>query len=916
MKALVDCLAEDVPSWAAIFISESDSSNRDLSFSNDAHIHLRHDPGRGSRPMRWIINSRFKSNLSSCKWLGRSGAVTLGSVCLIGTHGALGDGLASSLMDTATLIKQRDWGTTPVVIGDMNIDLLPVQSFDPWASLPNRMSKHAEERVLLYAWLEATGLSVNVPNACISAPTGKWRDACFHAPVSRIPPESSTALPSLLDFSCDRHGLVRSSWLSWAASPGDHAALILEIGSPLQSRKWCKSHWIITDKVACSQFMATHLAVMPDTWAKCLEAVRFTQNMFADHDSCRSRSAHRFPTEAKDLLQLAHGLQDEDAKNARAQAWSLVRSRLKDIAIAKLTEAISVGKPPARAPKMHKILSLASNGSTFETSEEWGPAFLRHYSDKWGARNLAAREEILNCCHSTSGMLLDVTQEEVRQACASIKRRNRLDRDGICVNAIALWNESCGSSAAKSIAKLMASSANCQAQVVHARVFGKLSGHAEVEETRVILPLGAIAQVADVLISCRLNACIDKLLPPVSGTFIGARPKTQSAEIAVAAQLWVEKSLDCGSIGALVQEDVRGHFDTLSIPSIMQWLLRHDVDAALVGAAIRAQMLPAILIQCQAAECRIIGRSTGGLTGSRVAGSLARIPIEQTIADVAKIAGNQGFLAGSLRLTLASYVDNIFVLGKDGPSAVLIADKFEELLAVRWKQTIKPSSREIMVPKGALVGRVNVKRWKLVESMKVLGMSVQHNAETDQSWKETERAALGIFFRRAHSGLVKQLSNSSRHKTLNLTVKPYIMFRLTTTPLSETRVYQVEKMQRRMFNSIARVTQKDGESNHDFYKRKNTQVSSSMKLSGMWHCAAARQHLSFREHIKRSASRLEWAGVLDAWNDEGIAAARAAGARLLRRWRGHVAQSWALSEKTALKHSSDTVPSQARMRTF
>ena len=916
MKALVDLLAEDVPNWAAIFISESDSSNADLSFSTDAHVHERHNPGKGSRPMRWIINSRFKSNIGSVKWLGRSGALTLGSVCLIGTHGGLGDGLAASLVDASTLVRQRDWGTVPVVLGDMNIDILPVQIFDPCAAAPGRREKHKEERGLLYALLAATGLNVSVPCACISAPSGKWRDQCFLAPISRVPPESSAALPSLLDFCCDRGGLVRSSWLSWSAAPGDHASLIIELGSPLTSRKWCKSHWNITDKIACAKFMATHLASAPDTWAKCLDAVRFAQNMFADHQPCRARSANRFPSEAKDLLLLAHSLQDDEAKLVRDQAWSLVRSRLKSIAISKLTEAISGGKPPYRASKMFKILSLSSNGNALNNSEEWGPVFQRHYADKWGARNLTARELIMDCCHSTSGLLLNISQEEVRRACASIKHRNRLDRDGVCVNAIALWNETCGEGAASIIAKLMASNTSSQAQIVHARVFGKLSAHTEVDETRVILPLGAIAQIADVLISCRLNSCIDRLLPPVSGTFIGARPKTQSAEIAVAAQLWAEKSLDCGSIGALVQEDVRWHFDTLSIPSIMQWLLKHDVEPALVGAALRAQMLPQIMIRCQAAECVISGRATGGLTGSRVAGSLARIPIEQTLATVARMAGSQGFAAGEVRLTLASYVDNIFVLGKDGPSAVLIADKFEELLASQWKQTIKPSSREIMVPKGARVGAVNLKRWKLVENMNVLGNTIQHNAETDLAWIDTERRAMGILFRRAHSGVTKYLSAISREKILNLTIKPYLLFRLTPSPLSEHRVYQVEKLQRRCYSTVSGISQQPEESKIVFHKRKHHELSIMMQRGGLWHRAVCKGHLSFRSHIERSAARGEWGGVLEQWQDTSVAAAMLAGRRLWRKFQGHVAQRWASAAAVATSHSNDEHARNAKLRTF
>ena len=914
MKALVNSLSEDVPSWAAIFIPESDSSSLDLDYTEDAHLHLRHKPGKGSRPMRLIVHSRFKSNMTSCKWLGRSGALTLGSVCLIGTHGALGDGLAASLVDTATLIKRRAWGTVPVVLGDHNIDILPVQSFDPWAETPDRSSKHAQERGLLYAWLDATGLSVSVPNACITTPAGRWKDACFLAPVSRIPPEASVALPSLLDYSCHKHGIVRSSWLSWASSPGDHAALFIELGAPLIARKWAKSHWIVTDKDACQRFMASHLAEPPDTWQKCLNAVKFAQNMFGDHKTCRARSAERFPEQAKDLLMAAHGLPPEEATEARSQAWSLGRSRLKSIAIAKVTQSVTEGKPPNKTTKLWKILSLSSKGTLFNSSEEWGPALRRHYSSKWGGHSLAAREVIMDYCYSTNGLVLEISKEEVRTACAAIKHRNRLDREGLCVNALALWNESGTNGTASTIAKLMASNSSCQAQQVHARVFGKSSGHTELSDTRVILPLGAIAQIADVLISCRLNIAIDAILPPQSGTFIGARPGTQSAEIALAAQLWVEKALDCGSTGALVQEDVAGHFDTLAMPLIMQWLIKHHVDAALIGAAMRAQMLPEVITRCQAAECSISGRSTGGLTGSRVAGALARIPIEQTISDLAASARSQGFLAGSTRLTYASYVDNVFVLGKDGASAVLLADQFEKVLATQWKQAIKPSSREIMVPRGALVGRVNLQRWKQVDCMRVLGMCIQDNAESNLTWAQTEKQCMTLYFRRAYSGLSKLLNPAARVKIVNLVLKPFLLFKMAASPLSTTRLYQIEKLQRRVYLGCAGLQRHADEQKDEWHKRRSSSISAAMEKHGLWHSAVARAHTKFAEHIARSEPRKEWAATFDAWRDPEVHRRRMQGLRVGRLWPGHVAATW--RSEVAERHAHDVRASEVKTRTW
>ena len=914
MQALVSGITADCPDWAAIFVSECDSSSRVIDFTNDAHLHLRHMPGKGSRPMQWIVNSKFKACMRSCKWLGRSGALTLGSTCIVGTHNAHGDGLVTSLLQTAALIKQRDWGTTPIVIGDHNIDLLPVCASDPFADLQLRGSKHLEERSLLYAWLQSTGLTVNMPNGCLNAPQGKWHDSCYMAPISRIAGEGSATLPALLDYACDKGGQIKSSWLSWSCAPGDHAALILEIGEPLQARKWAKSHWVVTDADSCRAFMHNHLTTAPTSLTHFHDSLRLAQNMFADRRSCKARSSERFPDQAKTLLEAAHALPQREAAECRQQAWSIVHSRLKAIAIAKISTNIDKGKPPSRATKLWKITTLSINNVPIPSSLDWSAALHDHYHAKWGGKNLTARETIVDYCHCTSGIQLQINASEIESACLGISRRNQLDREGICVNAIRTWCAAQPVTGPAFIAKVMSSNTDSSQQKVHARVFGKSSGDTELTDTRAILPLSSIAQIIDMIVSRRLNTEIDLILKPQPGTYVGARPRTQSCEIAVTVQIWVEKSLDAGSTGAIVQEDVRSHFDTLAMPLILHWLRRHKVDPALIGAAMRCQMMPEVVLQCQGAETSITGRATGGLTGSRVAGALARIPIEQTLSDVAAIAGSLGFDAGPVRLTFASYVDNIFILGKDGASAVLLADKFEEVLASSWQQSIKSSSREIMVPRGALVGAVNLRRWKQVTTMKILGMHVQDNAETNETWEATERLALTTFFRRAHAGLTRFVSTERRVKVANVAIKPLLLFRCAAMPLSETRLYNIEKLQRRLYLSVAGLKQGTSEEKLVWQKRRSSTISNLMTNSGLWHREAAEAHCKFADHIVRSLARLEWPGVMDAWEDTEVAWRRLSGLRLLRRWRGHVAARWRCA--AASSHRQDDTASAARRRFF
>ena len=151
LKAFISSVTQDVKNWAAVFISETDASTANLDFEEDAHVQYRHMPGRGCRPMRWVVNAKYKSSLKGCKWLGRAGALTLGNMCIVGTHNGFGATLTSSLLDAAKLVKKRPWGTCPIVLGDFNIDLLPVQHNDPWGQEADRPLRHREERCLLYS---------------------------------------------------------------------------------------------------------------------------------------------------------------------------------------------------------------------------------------------------------------------------------------------------------------------------------------------------------------------------------------------------------------------------------------------------------------------------------------------------------------------------------------------------------------------------------------------------------------------------------------------------------------------------------------------------------------------------------------------------------------------------------------------
>ena len=89
--------------------------------------------------MAWLINKSFATKVRGVKWARRSGSLhieTNGSdpMCIIGAHIGHGDSLCEDLNVMTTLCKARTWGSKVLMVGDWNVDMLPAEATDPWAS--------------------------------------------------------------------------------------------------------------------------------------------------------------------------------------------------------------------------------------------------------------------------------------------------------------------------------------------------------------------------------------------------------------------------------------------------------------------------------------------------------------------------------------------------------------------------------------------------------------------------------------------------------------------------------------------------------------------------------------------------------------------------------------------------------------
>ena len=129
------------------------------------------------------------------------------------------------------------------------------------------------------------------------------------------------------------------------------------------------------------------------------------------------------------------------------------------------------------------------------------------------------------------------------------------------------------------------------------------------------------------------TAILDRLLPPVLGCWVGARPGTQALEIAHGLHLVLEKGLDSKSRAAIAQQDIQSFYDTMRLLRIVKWLEHHGVPAPDVECLWRHQLIPEVVLHIGSVQVAVGNRCMGGLTGSPVAGVLGRVPVESMIAS-------------------------------------------------------------------------------------------------------------------------------------------------------------------------------------------------------------------------------------------------------------------------------------------
>ena len=378
---------------------------------------------------------------------------------------------------------------------------------------------------------------------------------------------------------------------------------------------------------------------------------------------------------------------------------------------------------------------------------------------------------------------------------------------------------------------------------------------------------------------------------------------TQTMDIISGLSLMVEKSLDLESLGAIAQEDVKQHYDTIHLVRIFHWLVAQGLSTSLAATFLCHQLLPGIKISMMGSSAMICNRCRGGLTGSRVAGQLGRVPVQATVYSLLPSFRKLAWSFEGVTLAVASFVDNLYFVAPTAWKATRMADLFAEGVSQNWDQDIKPTSRQVLPVFGAEATDVTSEAWETLSCMKVLGHAIDNRGSIDMDFRLTQTKMWRAFWGNAGRLTSKRIPRKLKLLLLQRTTLSVADQHMVRWPFTAERAKAVDRMQRKMLLSCINVERQDGEDTQDLWLRRKRIIRTLQEELGKWSDRWAQQVVKWLAHIKRDPNDSWPSQLLMIRDPESLQQRRWVWHRpRTRRFPGFTSARWCESVATAELH--------------
>lgn len=750
--------------------------------------------------MAWAVRAPYVGQVVSVRPLGRAQMLKLRPVaggrsglCAVGHHAPHDDDdLVAHLADLSTLATDTRGSSAWIILGDANADFVA----------PGGESARAgplwDRRSAYHRFAATVDAAVILPEIGDS-PGGRWAEACREEPYTRLPRGEERAAPSCLDVVVAPRRSAAAARISWALSVDDHAALIVTADVPLRRPP---RRWRPVSPTAFARSVASAAEALPPcaSSSRFRAVVRLHMRAHADRRSAVGRRVARVPFVARDAFSRSSRAPTEEERvfHRRVAHEALVaESRRRRRAAVRRVAQRGGNVAPRRA--LHDIASIVQgDGTILADTADIGHVVWAHFARKWGVGDEDARTRADMACESLGHDVPVWTDDDIVGILGAARRPHAIDALGDCALALQLSATLVPSRVADVVRSVAASDASMKSEVIRGVALGKKTSSPRADQIRMLLPQGVVSTVIDVLLARAVHDHVDNL-PPVPGLLEGAVAGAEHSAsfIAHVARLFVEKTLDTMSEGALMQSDIRAFYDNVDVIKAAQLARSDGLDAATAAAVLRHQLSPGIHVRVSGADGGIIeGRTTGALTGSRLAGALGRVVIRSAAAHLWVARAASAVVLGSTPpMMVATYVDNVLILGKDASGAEATFRELRAFLDRAWGLDLPDASTEILVPRGSRVRPSG--DYTQVERMRFLGHILESSGSVRSCWRHARnqvyaraQAAMRVA-RRAHVPVVERL------RALDAVLWPALMFRAPTWPPHACILGEADALQRR-----------------------------------------------------------------------------------------------------------------------
>ena len=382
---------------------------------------------------------------------------------------------------------------------------------------------------------------------------------------------------------------------------------------------------------------------------------------------------------------------------------------------------------------------------------------------------------------------------------------------------------------------------------------GKESAVSELDKIRLIVPQTSLVALADIVLSEFLNSFINDQFKGLGDHFyIGARKYTQPLEVAFAGQLMIDKGLDLRSEGCLGQADIQQYFDNLPFQQLVRFCKTRGLPSPNIACVIRHQLITSLYVHVSGASRvhMVRNRARGGLTGSRVALALARIPVEDMCFKFNDVWRTHAF-AGTI--CVATWIDNLFVFGKTLTSTLTVLRESETFLENVWKLKFKPSSKQLMVPFAQPCTDM-LEEYPVVSAFKILGHLLIPDGGSQACRDSTIRACWRSFWANVHRSKQQFRGRQVLLGRLNRFVLPVLTFRMPRWSFVESHAKQLDSIQRKMISIILALRPEVGESVEQFVRRRAREVARIQRSQVPWSVRWSRAVLAWGRHVERNTA--------------------------------------------------------------